>query len=114
MNNNNNNVSAYDFVIVVTPYLDKEKRWTGQVGLRIAMDDNNPLDADDFEAMANFTRQMCASVPLMEENKMFRDATEQIADKYLPLEEVLKDNKLTSEKINDNVIRVNFKPETQH
>lgn len=109
-----NKVTCYDFVIVVTPHLDKEKNWDGQVSLRIAMDDKNPLSDDDFEGMVNFTRQICASVPLMEENKMFRDATEQIANKYLPVNEILQDNELTRERINDNVIRVNFKPETKH
>tara|TARA_R100001015_G_C4419523_1_gene20652 strand:+ start:71 stop:409 length:339 start_codon:yes stop_codon:yes gene_type:complete len=106
--------NAYDFTIIVSPILDKQSNWTGEVGLKIAMDNNNPLNDDDFEGMVNFTRQICASVPLMEENKMFRDATEQIANKHLPVNELLGDKELTVEDNDGNVIHVDFNPRTKH
>ena len=113
-----NAYSPLDLAIIVTPHLNKDKAWTGEVSLKICMDENNPLSEYDFEGLVDFTRQICASVPLMEENKMFRDACESIADKYLPIKEVLKQlgpqKELTIEDKNGNVIHVDFNEKTRH
>jgi hypothetical protein len=62
--------------------------------------------------MVEFTKQICASVPLMEENKIFRDETQRLADKYLSHEELEQGiDRLTKIRERDNVIHVNFKPE---
>ena len=105
-------VYTSDFMIIVRPHLDKKNKWTGEVTLKMVVDKANKLDDDDFYSMISFTKQICASVPLMEENKIFRDATEQLADKYLSQEELAQGiDRLTQPKERDNVIRVNFKPE---
>ena len=77
------NIEPTDFMIVVRPHLDKKNKWTGEVTLKMVVDKANRLDDDDFYSMLSFTKQICASVPLMEENKIFRDETERLADKYL-------------------------------
>jgi hypothetical protein len=78
----------------------------------MVVDKANKLDDDDFYSMINFTKQICASVPLMEENKIFREATEQLAEKYLSQEELAQGiERLTQPKERDNVIHVNFKPD---
>ena len=107
-----------DFVIQIKPHIDA-KGWTGDVSLNIMVGKDNPLNDDDFEAMLNFTRQICATVPLMEHNKIFRDAVEQEADKHLPIEDVFDipsksvSNKI--EKTDDNVIHISFgKESTKH
>ena len=101
-----------DFMIIVRPHLDKKNKWTGEVTLKMVVDKANRLDDDDFYSMISFTKQICASVPLMEENKIFRDATEQLAEKYLSQEELAQGiDRLTQPKESDNVIRVNFKPD---
>ena len=105
-------VQTNDFMIVVRPHIDKKNKWTGEVTLKMVVDKANRLDDDDFYSMISFTKQICASVPLMEENKIFRDATEQLADKYLSQEELAQGiDRLTKPKERDNVIHVNFKPE---
>ena len=53
-----------DFVIQVKPHIDREG-WTGDVTLSIMIGKDNPLNDTDFESMLNFTRQICATVPLM-------------------------------------------------
>jgi hypothetical protein len=105
-------VQMSDFLIVVRPHLDKKNKWTGEVTLKMVVDKANKLDDDDFYSMINFTKQICASVPLMEENKIFREATEQLAEKYLSQEELAQGiERLTQPKERDNVIHVNFKPD---
>ena len=106
-----------DFVIQIKPHIDS-KGWTGDVSLSIMVGKRNPLNDEDFEAMLNFTRQICATVPLMEHNKIFRDAVEEEANKHLPIEDVFdipnkKDGKV--KEIDDNVIHISFgKEETTH
>jgi len=107
-------VQTSDFMIVVRPHLDKKNKWTGEVTLKMVVDKANKLDDDDFYSMINFTKQICASVPLMEENKIFREATEQLAEKYLSQEELAQGiERLTQPKERDNVIHVNFKPDRE-
>jgi hypothetical protein len=107
-------VQMSDFLIVVRPHLDKKNKWTGEVTLKMVVDKANKLDDDDFYSMINFTKQICASVPLMEENKIFREATEQLAEKYLSQEELAQGiERLTQPKERDNVIHVNFKPDRE-
>ncbi|ASE99904.1 hypothetical protein [uncultured virus] len=52
----------------------------------------------------------------MEENKVFREAAEKLAEKYLPMEDMLEypkyKDKLTLEDDGGNVIHVDFKKET--
>jgi hypothetical protein len=104
-----------DFVIQVTPHIDREG-WTGDVTLSIMIGKDNPLNDTDFESMLNFTRQICATVPLMEHNKIFRDAVEEEANKHLPIEDVfdIPDRKVVLE-TDDNVIHISFgKEDTTH
>ena len=105
-------VRPTDFMIVVKPHLDNKNKWTGEVTLKMVVDKANTLDDDDFYSMVEFTKQICASVPLMEENKIFRDETQRLANKYLSHEELTKGiDRLTEVRERDNVIRVNFKPD---
>ncbi len=68
--------------------------------------------------MLNFTRQICSTVPLMEHNKIFRDAVEEEANKHLPIEDIFEipeKGAKKSLKIDDNVIHITFgKEETTH
>ena len=110
--------TPYDFIVVVSPHLTKEKNWNGEVSLKMVVDNGNPLNDNDFEAMINFVRQICASVPLMEENKVFRDATEELADRCLPVQDMFdipnSDKALTLETEDGNVIHIDFNNKTKH
>jgi len=109
-------IKSHDFVVVIRPHISKDKRWTGEVSVKCVLDERNPLNDEDFEGMLYFTRQVCASIPLMEENKVFREAAEKLAEKYLPTEDMLDypkyKDKLTVEDDSGNVIHVDFKKET--
>ena len=106
------NIEPTDFMIIVRPHLDKKNKWTGEVTLKMVVDKANILDDNDFYSMIGFTKQICASVPLMEENKIFRDETERLADKYLSHDDMIDGiERLTKTRERDNVIHVNFKPD---
>ena len=106
------NIEPTDFMIIVRPHLDKKNKWTGEVTLKMVVDKANVLDDNDFYSMICFTKQICASVPLMEENKIFRDETERLADKYLSHDDMIDGiERLTKTRERDNVIHVNFKPD---
>ncbi len=108
------NIEPTDFMIIVRPHLDKKNKWTGEVTLKMVVDKANILDDDDFYSMISFTKQICASVPLMEENKIFRDETERLADKYLSHDDMIDGiERLTKTRERDNVIHVNFKPDRE-
>ena len=106
-----------DFVIQIKPHIDG-KGWTGDVSLSIMVGKRNPLSDADFEAMLNFTRQICSTVPLMEHNKIFRDAVEEEANKHLPIEDIFEIPDRGAKKaveVDDNVIHITFgKEETTH
>ena len=105
-----NDTSSTDCMIVINPHLEKNGKWNGEVSLKMVVDKNNTLDEEDFQAMLTFTRQICASVPLMEDNKLFRDATEKLAEQYLPYEDMLDStSRLTESEEHDNVVHVNFR-----
>lgn len=108
--------NPHDMMISITPHLTKQGRWTGEVSIKVIVDDKNPLHPDDYQDLLHFTRQVCASVPLMEENELFRDATEKIAEKFLPMNEILMhpEDGLTREDKNGNVVRIDFKNKTRH
>lgn len=114
---NDKYIKEEDFVIQIKPHVDS-KGWTGDVSLSIMVGKNNPLNDDDFEAMLDFTRQICATVPLMEHNKIFRDAVEEEANKHLPIEDVFdipENSKGKVMEIDDNIIHISFgKEETSH
>ena len=113
--NLNDKIASHDFVIVIKPHLTKSNRWNGEVSVSCVLDERNPLNDEDFESMLHFTRQVCASIPLMEENKLFREAAEKLAEKCLPIEPLVSEHKkdtLTLKDKGTNVIHVNFKKET--
>ena len=92
-----------DFVIRVTPVLDKQDKWTGDLKVGYMTLDENYLDDDDYQHIDLLTNLMLASVPLMEEDHNFRDTL------YKQHETMLKS---TSKPIikhgEDNVVHLDF------
>ena len=92
-----------DFVIRVTPVLDKQDKWTGDLKVGYMTLDENYLDADDYQHIDLLTNLMLASVPLMEEDHNFRDTL------YKQHETMLKS---TSKPIithnEDNIVHLDF------
>ena len=99
---------ANDYIVRLTPFIDKEGNWTGEILVgTITTDENNLSDEDHFNLMT-ITKMVCAAVPAMEEDEYVRDTLNEIVDKSEEEEE--NDlPKATIASIEENVISVNFK-----
>lgn len=99
---------ANDYIVRLTPFIDKEGNWTGEILVgTVTTDENNLSDEDHFNLMT-ITKMVCAAVPAMEEDEYVRDTLNEIVDKSEEEEE--NDlPKATIASIEENVINVNFK-----
>ena len=60
---------ANDYIVRLTPFIDKEGNWTGEILVgTITTDENNLSDEDHFNLMT-ITKMVCAAVPAMEEDE---------------------------------------------
>ena len=82
-----------DFVIRVTPVLDEDERWTGDMKVGYLTLDENYLSKEDYQHVDLLTNLMLASVPLMEEDIKFRN---------------------TLYKFHENMLRIQDKPKVSH
>ena len=98
-----------DYIIRLSPFLDKKGDWTGELMVgTVTTDDNDMSDNDHFQLM-HLTEMVCASIPAMEEDDDFRQV---LADIVSNIQEELKDVEVTAEKkvvtVDDNIINVKF------
>jgi len=98
-----------DYIIRLSPFLDKKGEWTGELMVgTVTTDDNNMSDHDHFQLM-HLTAMVCASIPAMEEDE---DVRQVLADIVAEVQEELKEVEVTAEKkviaVDDNVINVKF------
>lgn len=92
-----------DFVIRVTPVLDADDAWTGDLRVGYMTLDENYLKDEDYQHVDLLTNLMLAAVPLMEEDVKFRNSL------YKYHERVLKTQgkpKISHEE--DNVVHLDF------
>lgn len=94
-----------DFVIRISPILDDDDKWTGELNVGYLTLDENYLDEDDYSHVDMVANLTLSSIPLMELNQTFRD----ILYKYT-VDTLKEDNKPVVEKDDDtNVIQLRFK-----
>ena len=104
-----------DFTIRVRPILDTENIWTGEIDVVIITSPHNDLCDDDYYQVMHICKMISSVIPLMEKDVKLRDTVnDYVVNK---LDSDFKDDITNSSKvenIEDNVIRINFKKETQH
>ncbi len=98
-----------DYIIRLSPFLDKKGDWTGELMVgTVTTDDNSMSDNDHFQLM-HLTSMVCASIPAMEEDE---DVRQVLADMVAEVQEELKEVEATAEKkvvtVDDNIINVKF------
>ena len=99
---------ANDYIVRLTPFIDKKGNWTGEILVgTVTTDENNLSDEDHFNLMT-ITKMVCAAVPAMEEDEYVRDTLNEIVDKSEE-EEENELPKATIASIEENVINVNYK-----
>ena len=94
-----------DFIITISPTIDKNFRWTGEVKIGIDMAEQDFLHEDDYYSLLEFCNLICASVPLMEKDINFRNHIYNFYKKDLQERKRV----LTKE---GNVIKLNFNSKT--
>ena len=102
------------FFIEIIPDINDKGAWKGQYQMAIQARRLN-LDDDSFFALEQVCQMACASISLMEEDPAYR---KKIFD-YLNEEYTVDDSsdvsskrKMKVDKVNDNVITINFSKET--
>jgi len=104
-----------DFTIRVRPLLDRDKNWTGEIDVVIITQPHNALSDDDYYQVMHICKMISSVIPLMEKDVKLRETVNDYVVNKLDKDythDITKDSKI--EKIEDNIIRINFRPETKH
>jgi hypothetical protein len=93
-----------DFIVRISPLLDADNKWTGELKVGTITTDDNTLDDEDYSHLMYLSTMICSAVPLMEQSEKFRS----MLDKYTQesMEPVKK--KPTVETVADNVVKLKF------
>ena len=95
-----------DFIITISPSLDENLRWTGEVRVGITMADQDFLHDDDYLSLLQFCNMVCTTVPMMENDENFRDLVHR---------QFVKDNEKINKRVltkEGNVIKLNLNSNT--
>lgn len=99
-----------DFVIRISPILDSEDNWTGELNVGYLTMDDNFLKEDDYQHIDVVTNMTLSAIPLMEEDLNFRNKLYKYTASVLQQE----DKKEMPEVVTDesNVIQLRFNAQT--
>ena len=111
-------VDDEDFLIQVSPKLDSEDHWTGQVEVNIMSSDTSCLDPVERDALLFFCQMICAAVPIYEEHVQIREMAACLGkEKYSDEDKEKLNGDDPAERIlanKDNVIHIDFRPKKEH
>jgi hypothetical protein len=101
-----------DYIIRISPFLNKKGEWTGEIMVGTCTTDDNVLSDFDHAQLMKLSHMMCASLPVMEEDSAVRRLLENEVERTIDdaLEEEKEKVKPTIEVagVSDNVISVLF------
>lgn len=101
-----------DYIIRLSPFLNKKGEWTGEIMVGTCTTDDNTLSDFDNAQLMKLSHMMCASLPVMEEDSAVRRLLENEVERTIDdaLEEDFKQIKPAIEVagVSDNVISVLF------
>ena len=97
------NFNPNDFVIRISPDVDDNGDWTGDLTVGMLTTDDNTMKAEDFAHLKVLTDMLIAAIPLMEQDPEVRRKLFRIVDTIDSEEE----KPLIAER-DGNVVKVNF------
>ena len=101
-----------DYIIRISPFLNKKGEWTGEIMVGTCTTDDNVLSDFDHAQLMKLSHMMCASLPVMEEDSAVRRLLENEVERNIDgaLEEEKEKVKPAIEVagVSDNVISVLF------
>jgi len=99
------NFAPNDFIIRISPDVDEQGDWTGDIQIGMLTTDDNTMKDQDFAHIKVLTDMLIAAIPLIEEDAEVRRKLFTLVDD-LEFEE--GDTKPLVEKRDGNVVTVNF------
>lgn len=98
-----------DFVIRISPVMDSDDTWTGELNVGYLTMDENYMKEEDYAHVDIVTNMTLSSIPLMEEDLQFRSKLYQYTLDALSEEPEEHVKKVTTEHEDDsNVIKLRF------
>ncbi len=95
-----------DFIIRISPFIDNDGTWTGELEIGTSTTDENNLKDGDYVNLMHLTQMILSSIPAMEDDEYIRDTLYKLANTVVEKDEAPQ-RKLES--IDGNIINVNFK-----
>ena len=100
------NFNPNDFVIRISPDVDDNGDWTGDLSVGMLTTDDNTMKVDDFAHLKMLTDMLIAAIPLMEQDHDVRRKLFKLVDQ-IDADEMAQDKPLVEER-DGNVVKVNF------
>ena len=100
------NFTPNDFVIRISPEVDDNGDWTGDLTVGMLTTDDNTMKEDDFAHLKVLTDMLIAAIPLMEQDHDVRRKLFKLVDQ-IDADEMAEEKPLIEER-DGNVVKVNF------
>ena len=97
---------ANDYIIRLSPFLDEQGNWTGELMVGSVTTGENSMTDEDHFSLMQLTQLVCASVPALEESEQVRTILTSIVEDISYDEPEVVESKV--QEVKENVIRVNF------
>ena len=97
---------ANDYIIRLSPFLDEQGNWTGELMVGSVTTGENSMTDEDHFSLMQLTQLVCASVPALEESEQVRKILTNIVEDISYDEPEVVESKV--QEVKENVIRVNF------
>ena len=97
---------ANDYIIRLSPFLDEQGNWTGELMVGSVTTGENSMTDEDHFSLMQLTQLVCASVPALEESEQVRTILTNIVEDISYDEPEVVESKV--QEVKENVIRVNF------
>ena len=97
-----------DYIIRLSPFLDKKGDWTGELLVGSVTTGENSLSDDDHYNLMKLTQLVCAAVPALEEDEYVRNLLYSIVESNTDDNEEVEESKSKVREVTDNVIKVSF------
>ena len=95
-----------DFIVRISPIIDTNNTWTGELEIGTCTTDENNLSDGDYVNLMQLTQMLLSAIPAMEDDEYIRDTLYKLANSVVEKEEAPQ-RKLES--IDGNIINVKFK-----
>ena len=109
-------INDEDFIIRVRPFADDNGEWSGEIDIAIMSSESNPLDDESYGQVMHFTKMMCATVPIMEQEETVRDLVHtyvtEVIDNETGFDVELEEELGVEKEYDGNVVHLTFNSKT--